>query len=194
MIKNYIEVIRRDVVEDKQLIEICNKIYKKHKRALDLIYNNRVDSKTQIRNGIDDVLTRLHDEGKIIHDADWGSGVFTTEEMDKMLPDLPTSDSSWGSTNIYAYWLDCDEKHIWGIYELAGLNIPKKDFRTMQKIIAELKPRDNKKDVFKSKTLFKTKKYELRDVEDMGEEVERVVRNIVNELLAMEESLLVKIK
>lgn len=27
MIKNYIDVVRRDIVEDHQLIDICNKIY-----------------------------------------------------------------------------------------------------------------------------------------------------------------------
>ena len=31
MIRNYIEVVRRDIVEDQQLIDICNKIYNKHK-------------------------------------------------------------------------------------------------------------------------------------------------------------------
>ena len=43
MIDNYIEVIRRDIMEDKELIEICNKIYNKHKKALDLIFEYRID-------------------------------------------------------------------------------------------------------------------------------------------------------
>ena len=40
LIKNYVSFIRRDIVEDKRLIEICNKIYSKHRQALDLIYDN----------------------------------------------------------------------------------------------------------------------------------------------------------
>ncbi len=47
MIKNYIEVIRRDIVKDQKLIDICNKIYNKHKKALDLIYEYRTDGKMQ---------------------------------------------------------------------------------------------------------------------------------------------------
>ena len=31
MINNYIDVVRRDIVDDRQLIEVCNKIYNKHK-------------------------------------------------------------------------------------------------------------------------------------------------------------------
>lgn len=47
MVDNYLEVVRRDIVEDKELIDICNKIYDKHRKALDLIYENRVDAKNQ---------------------------------------------------------------------------------------------------------------------------------------------------
>ena len=43
MVNNYIKVIRRNILEDQQLIEICNKIYNKHKRALDLIFEHRDD-------------------------------------------------------------------------------------------------------------------------------------------------------
>jgi len=44
MVNNYINVIRRNILEDQQLIEICNKIYNKHKRALDLIFEHRDDA------------------------------------------------------------------------------------------------------------------------------------------------------
>jgi len=43
MIRNYIEVVRRDIVEDPQLIDICNKIYHKHQKALDLIFENKTE-------------------------------------------------------------------------------------------------------------------------------------------------------
>lgn len=71
LVNNYIEVIRRDIVEDRQLIEICNKIYNKHRKALDLIYANRIDGKTMTSQAIIDTLTRLGHEGKIIHGSDW---------------------------------------------------------------------------------------------------------------------------
>ena len=37
IIENYIETLRRYVVKDKELVQICINIYKKHKQALDLI-------------------------------------------------------------------------------------------------------------------------------------------------------------
>lgn len=193
MINNYIEVIRRDIVEDQKLIEVCNKIYNKHRKALDLIFANRIDGEAQIRRAIIDALTKLGEEGKIIYDADWNM-VFATEEMEKILPSLPTPDSSWGSENIYAYWLNLKEERFYGVFELAGLNVPKKEFKTMQKIIDELKPGDKRRDVFRYKRVFKTKWYDLKDAEDIEEEAEKAVRSVVDDLLAMEKELLAKIK
>ena len=40
MIKNYINVVRRYIVADSKLIQICNEIYNKHKEALNIIFDN----------------------------------------------------------------------------------------------------------------------------------------------------------
>ena len=190
MIKNYIEVVRRDIVEDHQLIEICNKIYNKHRKALDLIYANRIDGKTQISETIIETLNILGKEGSIIHGNDWGNMVFRTKNMDKLLPLLKTNDSSWGSRNIYSYWLSFDGNRFYGVFELAGHNVPKTDMKMMQRIIKELKPNDSTLDSFKYKRVFRTKWYDLKDVEDIVNETEKAVRSAVNELLDMEKTLI----
>ena len=43
LINNYIEMIRRDIVEDAELAQVCREIYAKHKRAIDLIIENIPD-------------------------------------------------------------------------------------------------------------------------------------------------------
>lgn len=42
-IKSYCEILRREIMGDNRIIELCQKIYKEHKEALDLIYENRPD-------------------------------------------------------------------------------------------------------------------------------------------------------
>ena len=42
-IDDYIKAIRRNVVEDKELKDLCKKIYFKHKEAFDLIFENKPD-------------------------------------------------------------------------------------------------------------------------------------------------------
>ena len=65
MIKNYINVVRRDIVADSKLIQICNEIYNKHKEALNIIFDNvKIDNsiETEI---ICETLRELEDEGEL---------------------------------------------------------------------------------------------------------------------------------
>lgn len=185
MIKNYIDVVRRDIVEDQQLIDICNKIYNKHKKALDLIFENRIDGKTQLSDAIKDTLCRLSEEGLIIYNESWGYN-FRTEAMDKYLPLLDEPISSWESTNIYSYWFNVRDDRFYGIFELAGNNVPEESMKKMQAITDILKPNDKRKSNFTYKRIYTTKWYDVSDDEDIESVVDKVVRAAVGDILDME--------
>lgn len=190
MIRNYIATVRRDIVEDQQLIDICNKIYNKHKKALDLIFDNRTDGRTQISDSIMNALLKLDKEGQIIHGEDWGNYVFRTKEMDSILPMLEKSESSWGSLNCYSYWLNIRDGRFYAVFELGGWNVPDDEMKTMQKIIDELKTSDKRKDDFRYKRVFKTKWYDLNDADDIDAEAEKAVRESIEEIKKMEQQLM----
>ncbi len=194
MVRNYIEVIRRDIVEDQQLIDICNKIYNKHKKALDLIYENRVDGRAQISESIKNTLLALADEGKIIYstDGDWGYN-FQTKEMNELLPHLDEPVSSWGSESVYAYWFNLRDNRFYGILELAGNNVPDAQMEVMQKIIDVMKPGDKRRENFTYKRVYKTKWFDLNDIDDVEAETDKAVREAVNDLLSMQKKLLASI-
>lgn len=42
-LQHYIQMVRRHILEDEQLVELALRIYQKHKRALDYIYENKPD-------------------------------------------------------------------------------------------------------------------------------------------------------
>ena len=48
LIKNYIVNLKKNVIMDEELIKLCNEIYKKHREALDLIYDNKDDIASRI--------------------------------------------------------------------------------------------------------------------------------------------------
>lgn len=48
-ISNYKSLLRRYIMEDKELIELCNRIYEKHRLAIDLINQNSVVTNNVIR-------------------------------------------------------------------------------------------------------------------------------------------------
>lgn len=190
MIRNYIEIVRRDIVEDQQLIDICNKIYNKHKKALDLIFENRTDGRIQISDSIMNALLKLDKEGQIIHGEDWGNYVFRTKEMDAVLPMLDKPESSWGTLNCYSYWLNIREGRFYGVFELGGWNVPDTTMNNMQKIIDELKPSDKRREDFRYKRVFKTKWYDLNDVDDIDTEAEKAVRDVLEEIRKMEKQVM----
>lgn len=190
MIRNYIEIVRRDIVEDQQLIEICNKIYNKHKKALDLIFEYRTDERTQISDAILNTLKKLDDEGQIIHDEGWGNFVFRTAEMDEVLPLLHTPKSSWEDLNIYSYWLNVSEGRFYAVFELGGWNVPDDEMNTMLEIIDILKPKDKRREDFRYKRVFRTKWYDLNEADDIEVEAETAVRAAVEEIKKMESQLL----
>ncbi len=191
-IRNYITIIRRDIVEDKQLIEICNKIYNKHKQALDLIYDNITVDESGIDTAISSTLQKLSHEGKIIHEEDFGT-CFRTERMDKALPLLDSPESAWKTYNIYSYWFRCENEKFYLIFEITGDNIPSEQKITMDKMIDILKPNSAKTD-FRWKRLHRTGWFDLSNASDFETETENAVRRAVDEMLAMEDRLFAELK
>jgi hypothetical protein len=53
--EHYTDMVRRHIVGDSEITRLCQEIYRKHKRALDLIYEQRPDPQRSIR----ELLVRL---------------------------------------------------------------------------------------------------------------------------------------
>jgi hypothetical protein len=106
LIDNYIETIRRDVVGDERLEQICAEIYSKHRRALDLIYEHRPDRMSSLAATILAWAEQRDGEGRIVLDRNKCNKTytrFTTPGMSEALPDTEEANSSWGTRNHYFY-------------------------------------------------------------------------------------------
>ena len=195
MIDNYIAVIRRDVVDDQQLIEICDKIYKKHQKALDLIFEHRVDNRGQIAATIRETLQQMSNDGFIIFYANSTNSWlrFHTKEMDEVLPPLAGNNSSWGNNNIYNYWFGRTEDSLSIIFELGGWNLPEDRRKTQNQIIDIAKPNDKKRDDYRYKRVY-SRKYALDIENDLQAEVRGQVIKAVSDLKNWEKKLLAKLQ
>lgn len=195
MIDNYIAVIRRDVVDDQQLIEICDKIYKKHQKALDLIFEHRVDNRGQIAATIRETLQQMSNDGFIILYANSTNSwlCFHTKEMDEVLPPLAGNNSSWGNNNIYNYWFGRTEDSLSIIFELGGWNLPEDRRKTQNQIIDIAKPNDKKRDDYRYKRVY-SRKYALDIENDLQAEVRGQVIKAVSDLKNWEKKLLAKLQ
>lgn len=60
-IKQYIELLRRYIVEDTQLEKICREIYSKHREALDLIFEYRPDNYFEVSEALQEFIKNRDD-------------------------------------------------------------------------------------------------------------------------------------
>lgn len=195
MIDNYIAVIRRDIVDDQQLIEICDKIYKKHQKALDLIFEHRVDNRGQIAATVRETLQQMSDDGTIIFYANSTDSwlCFHTKEMDAVLPPLTENNGSWGNTSIYNYWFGRTEDSLSIVFELGGWNLPEDRRKTQSRIIDIAKSNDKKREGYRYKRVY-SRKYPLDIENDLQAGVREQVIKAVLDLKIWEKKLLVKLQ
>lgn len=126
IINNYIEAVRRHIVGDTELTKICDEIYKKHRDALDLIYENKSDNLLQISNYIIGYLKTNQE----IHINDKKSGKtfirFTTNLIEKHIPNEPLkTQRGWGTGDTFFYEIVNREDSIKFQCALANVNTEK---------------------------------------------------------------------
>lgn len=53
---HYTQMLRRHIVSESEIADLCRRIYRKHQRALDLIYEYRLDKQTEIRELLEGIV------------------------------------------------------------------------------------------------------------------------------------------
>lgn len=104
LIKNYIDNIKKNITMDQELINLCNSIYNKHRRALDLIFENRDDVVSQISNNCKSIIEQIP-----------GVTFDNSSKSKKYLKFRTTglNDAFQGiDPKYYYYQFEIDEKHI----------------------------------------------------------------------------------
>ena len=109
LLNNYVSMLRRDILMDKEIEKICNDIYKKYKGALDLIYEYRPDEIAVISEYIKDFLETNAEKYGLIFDRENSSKSyirFTTNYMNNLIP--KNEDYSYGWKNGYSFMYEIE--------------------------------------------------------------------------------------
>lgn len=104
LLNNYVSMLRRDILMDKDIAKICNEIYKKYGKALDLIYQYRPDEVAAISDFVMDYLEKNAEKYGIVFDREYSSKSyirFTTKYMNSVIP--RNNDYSYGWKNGYGF-------------------------------------------------------------------------------------------
>lgn len=69
LIKHYINLIRRHLVNDSEIAQLCRKIYRQHYQALNLIYEHRPDLQLQIADFLKEMVQESEPLGIVLDDS-----------------------------------------------------------------------------------------------------------------------------
>lgn len=105
LLKNYVAMVRRDILVDKNIEKICKDIYRKYKDGLELIYKyGRPNEISSISDYIINYLNENATKYNIVYDEKYSSRTiirFTTNFMDSIIP--KNEDYSYGWKNGYGF-------------------------------------------------------------------------------------------
>ncbi len=88
-IDQYKRILRRYIVEKGEIEEICRKIYTKHQRALDLIFEYRPDLESQISDYLNEMISKYN---LIKYSSSKTYTAFSTDVIDKKIEKTGLSD------------------------------------------------------------------------------------------------------
>lgn len=91
---HYTQMLRRHIVSDSEIVELCRRIYRKHQKALDLILEHRPDKQAEIRELLEKII---HETPGLIFDHCSKSYVRFLPESWDSIPQLKEG-SGWTPT------------------------------------------------------------------------------------------------
>ena len=100
-------------MEDRELKEICNRIYAKHRKALDLIYKYRPDTVSKVSDYCREWVRRKAESDETIQPSkeagDKWNTTFTTGLMDRLVPRGDNPSGVFGKDGHYVYQIHVDD-------------------------------------------------------------------------------------
>ena len=174
LIKDYKEIIRRNIIIDKELRKKCMEIYLKHRRAIDLL-NEILDTRYYVRNIITKYLTNEKEKSKKgINFLDKFSThinlFFTTKTLEKNFPEKKPDKNPY---NYYQIWIGKDQIIIYFICEYKNDNERQKQYDAAKEYI---------KNVWKKKLTFISNQIAKIDIEDLTMYEENDEKKLTDEM------------
>ena len=194
-IYSYLETLRRETMDNHEIVKLCQEIYKEHKTALDLIFENRPDRLQNVSEIFKAWCETKDKEGVLYWDKDKSSKSyvrFRTPFMDKFIM-ASNGLSGWSTKNHYYYEIAsyCDKNDdvkyaIQLSFNSSNLEVANREqIENVIEFLQSKKPKDN----WQWKTAFKSKNETIKSNDDLEE-----TDKIFNSLNKMLEHLLKKEK
>ena len=182
-ITSYCEILRREIMNNNYIVELCQKIYREHKVALDLIYENRPDRLQNVSEFFKKWCEKKNKEEdnfcweKQDKEKSSKSNVrFRTHILDEAIP-KGTGPSGWGTTNHYYYEISasCDKNDkvtyfIKLVFSTANLDQSERE--KLENIIKGMNPDKNLKKNWQWGQVYRTKSKNVEESFELPEDID----------------------
>lgn len=117
-IGHYVSLIERHIVSNSEIAKLCQKIYKQHRQALDLIYEHRPDLQSEISEFIKQIIQENEQDN--IQADDWSKKYirFTPQEWDDLY--FQKTCKQWTSSHRILLFEFVNEPQYLGLHLVIG--------------------------------------------------------------------------
>ncbi len=125
LLKNYVSMLRRNILKDTDLEKICIDIYREYQDVLELIYKYRPDEVESISEYIKDFLESNAEKYGIIINRDNCCKTyirFTTKFMDKLIPISQDKTFGWNNGYNLMYEILLSENKVYCVATISNAN------------------------------------------------------------------------
>ncbi len=179
----YCTVLRRYIMPDSEIEEICKKIYQKHQQALDLIFQYKPDIESEVSEIVQDLVKKY--SNLVLDGAGKTIIRFTSKALDEL---VPKKGEGWVSSNrillfeFYNYY----KRGVIRLYIGPGDNEIRNRLHTIAKMDTRLFNISDRKLGSKwlaiyQKEYLKTKDYEESDVVELGDSIAKKFAAFISE-------------
>jgi thiamine phosphate synthase YjbQ (UPF0047 family) len=199
LITHYSNLIRRHIVSDSEIAELCRKIYNKHKPALDLIFEHRPDLQSELAEFIKTLIHNNAELHKLVLDDSSKKHIrFADVELDKF--PVQRSGHSWTSSQRVLLFEFVNEpnnlflvltvgpgnvesvRH--SLHEMSLKNLP---------IFRKTKLKENRWAWIYKKEIIKLIDYEVTDSDELYKKVQAAFDNFISSDLPVIRELTTKV-
>lgn len=201
-IRSYLEMLRRETMDNHEIVKLCQEIYKEHKVALDLIFENRPDRQLNVSEIFKAWCQKKVEDKIIAWDEEKSSKSyirFRTPFMDGLIK-KSAGMSGWNTHNHYYYEISsyCDKNDdVKYAIQLSfnSTNLETANRTQIEEIINYLQPQKPVKDNWQWRTAFKCPTAIVKSDEILPEDFENgndifsALDKMLDKVLKMEKDL-----
>lgn len=182
-IRHYIDLIQRHIMTESDIAQLCRKIYKQHRQAIDLIYEHRPDLRADIEEILRNLLKEHSESMKIERDESNQRWIrFAPQEWDELV--FQKTCLGWTNSKrilLFEFWNEPQRLELRIVVGPGDLQVKKEIYEQIKSIpvpgVKKCRVSESSFNQLYAVSVLETIDYEDRSLEDIQDKLESFWEN-----------------